>query len=55
MKLVAGVGRRTVLVFGPLDAFFEPQGPGPVFLSIAISVGLCFVAFGTILEAWTRE
>jgi hypothetical protein len=40
-----------VLVFGPLDAFFEPRPPGPVFLTLAVGAGLCCIVLGIILEA----
>jgi len=43
-----------LLVFGPLDAFFEPSRPGDLFLALVIGGGLCCVALGIIVEAWTR-
>lgn len=43
-----------VVVFGPLDAFFETRPPGPVFVTFAVGVGLCCIVLGIILEASKR-
>lgn len=40
-----------VSVFGPLDAFFEREGPGLPFLLLTVVGGLCFITLGIILEA----
>jgi hypothetical protein len=40
-----------VIVFGPLDAFFESEGPGLLFLVFAVVGGLFFITLGIILEA----
>jgi hypothetical protein len=44
-----------LLVFGPLDAFFEPGRPGDLRLVLVIAGSLCCVTVGIIVEAWTRE
>ena len=43
------------MTFGPLDAFCERGQPGALFVSLVIMGGLCLVALGIIVEAWTRE
>jgi hypothetical protein len=43
------------MVFGPLDAFFEPERPGSLFLALVLGGGLCSVVLGIILESWMRE
>jgi hypothetical protein len=40
-----------IMVFGPLDAFFEREGPGPSFLVLVVVGGLFLITLGIILEA----
>lgn len=40
-----------VIVFGPLDAFFEKDRPGLLFLVLVVVGSLFSIALGIILEA----
>src|SRR5207245_6150621 len=40
-----------VVVFGPLDAFFQKERPSVLLLSVVVTGGLLFIALGIILEA----
>jgi hypothetical protein len=40
-----------VLVFAPLDAFFQPLPPSIRFLTVAIGLALILIVGGIILEA----
>jgi len=42
-----------VLVFAPLDAFFQRERPGWFPLAVLIASGLLFIALGIMLEAKT--
>jgi len=40
-----------IMVFGPLDALFEREGPGPVFVVLVAVGGLFLITLGIIVEA----
>ena len=44
-----------LLVFAPLDALFEPHGPGELLLTSVIVGSLILIALGIIVETWMRE
>ncbi|PYO16453.1 MAG: hypothetical protein DMD31_02635 [Gemmatimonadetes bacterium] len=44
-----------VVVFGPLDAFFQKERPSVLLLSVVVTGGLLFIALGIILEAEEGE
>ncbi|HEV8382750.1 MAG TPA: hypothetical protein VGQ29_14270 [Gemmatimonadales bacterium] len=40
-----------VVVFGPLDAIFQKEGPGELLISLMVVFGLLSVTLGIILES----
>ena len=40
-----------LIVFGPLDAFFQMAQPSVVVLVLLVAAGLCFITLGIIIEA----
>ena len=40
-----------IVVFGPLDAFFQKERPSIGLLAVVVVAGLLFIALGIILEA----
>ena len=40
-----------VVVFGPLDAFFQKERPSILLLALVVAGGLLFIGLGVILEA----
>ncbi|PYP69762.1 MAG: hypothetical protein DMD41_16345 [Gemmatimonadetes bacterium] len=40
-----------IVVFGPLDAFFQKERPSFLLLALVVAFGLLFIAVGIILEA----
>ncbi len=40
-----------VVVFGPLDAFFQKERPSIPLLALVVACGLLFIGLGIIIEA----
>ncbi len=40
-----------IVVFGPLDAFFQKERPSILLLALVVAGGLLFIALGIILES----
>ena len=44
-------GGILVVVFGPLDAIFQKEGPGELLIALMVVFGLLSVTLGIILES----
>ena len=44
-------GGILVVVFGPLDALFQKEGPGELIVALMVSIGLLLLTLGIIIES----
>ena len=47
-------GGILVVVFGPLDALFQKEGPGELIVALMVSIGLLLLTLGIIIESIDR-